>query len=994
MIAFVSACKRIAVPLALVAMFCAGSADAGTFDFLFGHSDAQPAWQKTATGVIVTPSASPAKKVRLEVMSERIMRVTAVPTDNLATPKSLMVTAKPVDNVAFTVTADAATLSLKTSKLTADVSLATGAVSFRDASGKLVLSGQDGGQFVPVKVEGKDFYAIRQEFNRGTDEGFYGLGQHQNSTVNYNGQDVTLAQHNMDIAMPFVMSSRNYGLLWDNYSVTHFGYPGNYPAMADELTLYDANGNKGGLTGSYYDGQKLVLTKVEGDPNYQYVADQKNWPVEMKDVRDNNRRVVWEGKIETAKTGLHKFRFYTSGYFKLWLDGKLVMDSWRQNWQGWYRNLDLQMQAGVPVNFRAEWIPQGGYLRFFHIDPLPDAERHELSLHSAVANAIDYYFIAGANMDELIAGYRDLTGQALMMPAWAYGYWQSRDRYLTQDEIVDTVKKYRAMKLPLDQVVQDWRYWKDPEWGSHVFDEARYPNPGEMVKQVHDLHAHIMISVWPKFYPTTDNYKELDAVGGVYHGNIDAGVKDWVGPGYLSTYYDPYNSKAGDIYWRQIADKIDSLGFDAYWLDNDEPDIHSDIDNAEFEHIMGPNAMGPGGEYHNTYPLVHVCGFYDHWHAAHPDTRVFLFTRSGFGGIQRCDAAVWSGDLAGRWSDLHDQIAAGVDLSMSGLPNWSFDIGGYVTEDRYSNPSKADLAEWRELFTRWYEFGAFVPLFRAHGHYSGSGGAPEGQPRELYNVSPPGTPVFNALAWYDRLRYRLMPYIYTEAGDMYHRAGTLMRGLVMDFPNDPNVASLNDEYMFGPSFLVAPVTEYTARKRDVYLPADTRWYDFYTDTSYEGGAKITADAPLAHMPLFVKAGSIVPVGPAVQYTNEKPGAPITLYVYTGQDGKFTLYEDDGVSFGYTRGESSRIPITYDDASATLTIGDRAGSFPGMVATRSFNVRWISGPRKDAVNFDAAPDDRVTYSGTAVMLKRGAPAAASHAPKHAAAHKHRHKYKHH
>lgn len=961
--------------LAVATALCAGDAAAGPFDSLFAKKPEPAApvvlWHKTDTGLVVNPTGGQARAVRLQVMTPDIIRVTASPGGGFDLPESLMVIAAPARDVPFDVSADADTATLKTAKVTAEVSLATGAVKFLDRNGKIVLAGIDAGTFAPVKVDGQDYYSVRAQFNPGTDEGFYGLGQHQNGIVNYNGEDVTLGQHNMDIAMPFVLSSRDYGVLWDNYSLTRFGYPDEYPPMSAELTLYDAGGNKGGLTGSYYDDQKLMATKTEADPNYQYVSDQKNWPEQMKDVRDNHRRVVWEGKIESGKTGLHKFRFYVSGYFKLWLDGKLVMDAWRQNWQGWYRGLDLEMQAGVPVSFRAEWIAQGGYLRFFHIDPMADAERHELSLHSAVARAIDYYFIGGAKMDDLIAGYRHLTGQALMMPEWAYGYWQSRDRYLNQDEIVDTVKKYRALNLPLDNIVQDWRYWKDPEWGSHDFDAARYPNPGAMVKETHDLHAHIMISVWPKFYTTTQNYKELDAVGGVYHGNIDAGVKDWVGPGYLSTYYDPYSEKADDIYWRQIKDKIDDLGFDAYWLDNDEPDIHSNIDNAEFERIMGPTAMGPGAEFHNTYPLMHVCGFYDHWHQAHPDTRAFLFTRSAFGGIQRCAAATWSGDIAARWTDLHDQIAAGVDLSMSGLPNWSFDTGAYVTEERYMHPDKADLAEWQELFTRWYEFGAFVPVFRAHGHYNGADGSQEGRPRELYNISPPGTAIYDDLAWYDRLRYRLMPYIYTQAADMYHRAGTLMRGLVMDFPDDPNVASLNDEYMFGPAFLVAPVTEYEARTRQVYLPAGTRWYDFYTGKDYDGGQTIAAAAPLARMPLFVREGSIVPVGPAIQYTGQKPGAPITLAVYTGQNGRFDLYEDDGTSDAYRRGEFTRIAIAYDEATATLTIGDRDGAYPAMVKDRVFNIRWISGPTPKAVKFDAAPDSRVRYAGKMVMIARNA-----------------------
>lgn len=618
------------------------------------------------------------------------------------------------------------------------------------------------------------------------------------------------------------------------------------------------------------------------------------------------------------------------------------------------------MTAGVPRAIRIEWIPNDGYIRLLHADPLPPDQRHELSLSSEVAKAIDYYFVAGNSYDDVIAGYRRLTGKSLLLPRWAFGYWQSRDHYETQNQLLETVRAYRKLHLPLDNIVQDWRYWPDPSWGSHEFDKARYPDPTQMVKDVHAMHAHIMISVWPKFYPSTQNYKELDAVGGVYHGNIDAGAKDWVGPGFLSTYYDPYNSEADDIYWRQIQNRLGVLGFDAWWLDNDEPDIRSNLSIAEREQVMGPTAIGPAAEYFNTFPLVHVAGVYDHWHALHPDERVFLFTRSGFGGIQRYSAALWSGDLPARWQDLHNQVAAGLGLSMAGVPNWAFDIGGYAVEDRFLNPAKADLAEWRELYLRWFQFGAFVPIFRSHG---------QGLPREIFDISPPGTRIYDDLAWYDRLRYRLLPYIYTLAGQVYHGDYTMMRGLVMDFPDDPRTSNISDEYMFGPAFLVAPVTEYRERSRAVYLPAGTRWYDFYTGTPFSGGQTIGARAPLDRMPLFVKAGTILPVGPAVEYAAENPRAPITLFVYTGANSRFELYEDDGVSYAYQRGGASRIPMSYNDATGVLTIDRQIGSYASQPGTRQFGIRWISGPDRSPVNFEAKPDQTLVYTGAAVEVHR-------------------------
>jgi alpha-D-xyloside xylohydrolase len=929
-------------------------------------------WQRTENGVVVRLASGQPRTVRLQVMTGSIIRVTATPADSLNLPASLMVVATPLKDIKFDVSVQNDVLSLKTANAAADVSLISGKVKFRDASGRVVLDAYNGGEFTQVKVDDHDLYAVRQQFNRGTDEDLYGLGQHENGQYNYNGQDVDLAQHNMDIALPLVVSSRNYGLLWDNNGITRFGDPREYRAISTEFKLTDADGRAGGLTARYALNGQMKVTRVESDVNYQYIKDLTNWPAALMDASGGalpgKQSVTWEGRLESDVTGVHKFRLYVSSYVKLYLDGKLVIDAWRQNWNPWYRNFDVPMTAGVPVSIRLEWIPNGGYIRLLHANPLPADERHEVSFASEAARAIDYYFIAGRNYDDVISGYRQLTGKSTMLPRWAFGYWQSRDRYKTQEQLVDTLREYRRRKLPIDNIVQDWRYWRDDSWGSHAFDAGRYPDPAQMVNDVHALHGHIMISVWPKFYPATDNYKALDAVGGVYHGNIDAGAKDWVGSGYLSTYYDPYNARAADIYWQQIQDKLGKLGFDAWWLDNDEPDIRSNLDIAEREAIMGPTAIGSGAEYFNTYPLVHVGVVYDHWHALHPDTRVLLFTRSAYGGIQRYSAAVWSGDLAARWSDLHDQIAAGLGISMAGMPNWTFDIGGFAMEDRFVKANAADLAEWRELYTRWFQFGAFAPIFRAHGQARPEEG--EGRPREIYRISAPGTEVYDILAWYDRLRYRLMPYIYTLASRVYHDDDTMMRGLVMDFPQDPNVRDIADEYMFGPSFLVAPVTQYKARTRLVYLPAGVRWYDFYTGKAFDGGQQIAARAPLRRMPLFVREGSIVPIGPDVQYTGQKPDAPITLNIYTGKSGRFDLYEDDGVSYGYARGEWSRIPIRYDEESGTLTIGKRQGAFPGMVLNRIFNVRWISGPAANAVVFDAKPDRSVRYSGGAVELHRG------------------------
>src|SRR6185312_10844645 len=420
-------------------------------------------------------------------------------------------------------------------------------------------------------------------------------------------------------------------------------------------------------------------------------------------------------------------------------------------------------------------------------------------------------------------------------------------------------------------------------------------------------HANLMISVWPKFYPTTKNYQELDAKGAMYRRNVELGTKDWVGPGYLNSFYDPYSAAGRKIYWQQIRENLGDLGIDAWWMDATEPDITSNTSIAERKLLMGPTALGPGAAFFNSYSLMTTSAVYQGSRESYPDKRVFILTRSMFAGEQRNAAAGWSGDVVARWSNLRDQISAGINFSLSGIPNWTTDIGGYALE-----------------------------------------------------------------AWYDRLRYRLLPYIYTLAANTYFHDGTIMRGLVMDFPDDAKVRDIDDEYMFGPAFLVAPVTEYEARSREVYLPAGSSWYDFYSGKHYDGGITIQAIAPLARMPLFVRAGAIVPVGPAIQYSDEKPDAPITLYVYTGANGNFSLYHDQGTTYDYEHGAYARVPLSYDEASGTLTIGKREGSYPGMPAQRRFDIRWISGPTPTATDLDAAPAQSVDYSGAIITVHKDKP----------------------
>ncbi|HOE25608.1 MAG TPA: glycoside hydrolase family 31 protein, partial [Bacteroidales bacterium] len=644
----------------------------------------------------------------------------------------------------------------------------------------------------------------------------------------------------------------------------------------------------------------------------------------------------------------------------LWIDGRLLFDRWRQCWNASASYFTLNLEQGRRYPLKIEWIPDGGesYIALRYLTPLDDDEQQRISFWSEVADQIDYYFISGENMDEVISGYRTVTGKAPVMPEWAMGFWQSRQRYTNQEELLDVVREYRKRNIPFDNIVLDWQYWPADKWGDHQFDVTRFPDPDGMIRTLHDdLNARIMISVWPKYYVGTENYEAMKSKGYLYMRNVEMERRDWIG--YLSTFYDAFNADARTAFWNQINIALYSRGIDAWWLDATEPDITSNLPMEERKAMMNPTALGSADRYFNAYSLVQAQGVYEGQRATDPENRVFILTRSAFAGLQRYSAANWSGDIAARWHDMAAQIPCGLNMSMSGIPWWTMDIGGFSVESRYHNPSPADLDEWRELMTRWHQYGAFVPLFRSHGEFPF---------REIYNTAPDNHIAYKTMVEYNRLRYRLMPYIYSLAGQAWLNDYTIMRGLTMDFSLDTEVFDIADQYMFGPSLMVNPVTEYKVRSRKVYLPSAYGWYDVRTGRHYAGGTVVEADAPYEWMPLFAREGSLIPTGPDIQYTGEKEADPLTLWVYAGADGAFELYEDEGDNYNYEDGAYTLIPLTWNEAERTLTIGKREGEYRGMLHERTINVIMVSENRAVKLDFGRPPDKSVKYSGEEIKVR--------------------------
>lgn len=732
--------------------------------------------------------------LKLQVCSDSIIRVLYSPTSTFPKRTDFVVIKEswPATKWSMQSTDDAVVLSTSLLKIT--VTKRDGAIAYAEANGNALVQ-EASRKLTAEKVNGEDTYRAESFINiYGSHEGLYGLGQHQSGVWNYRGESVDIAQDNSNISVPLMLSSKGYGIFWNNMSRSRF----------------------------------------------------------------NNR-----------------FANY-------------------------------------------------------------------LYISSEVADAIEYYFLYGPEFDKIIAGYRELTGQAPMFGKWAYGFWQCKNRYKSQEEILGVAKKYRELHIPVDDIVQDWFWWNRK--GEFVFNK-NYPDPKAMIDQLHSENFHLMISIWPFFEPGSKNYDYMQSKGWF----VDK--FKYAKPPYHTdgmAVYDATSPEARKFYWEQVDKGLFSIGADAWWMDTTEPETEGQEDNILLNHKL---AAGSGNRYVNVYPLLDTGAVYEGQRSTSDKKRVFILSRSAFAGSQRNAVTAWSGDINSDWFSFRRQIPAGLNFSLSGIPYWTTDIGGFV----FGSP--ADPA-FRELFIRWFQYATFNPVLRVHG-------TRKPDENELWSYGPDAQ---NILVNFDRLRYRMLPYIYSMAFKTTAQAYTPMRPLVMDFRNDERAQNIGDQFMYGPAFLVNPVTEPEATTRPVYLP-EAKWYDFWTGGALEGGQMINSITPLDRLPLYVRAGSILPLGPEQEWSTQKAEDPIEIRIYPGANGDFTLYEDENDNYNYEKSLYATIPMHWDDAAHALTIGERKGQFPGMLQNRTFHVVFVRDNHGVGVRAADEPDKVVPYSGSQITVNR-------------------------
>lgn len=848
-------------------------------------------------------------RLQIQPIEDGLIRVRHLPPGTRPTNRSLSVIHNDF-HVPFVLAKKGKTTLLKTKQLLVEVDRTTQVVTFKDVTGRVLL--QEHGR--PDYTNG-----VQLAFSTTPTEAIYGLGQHQDGVMNLVGQKIHLEQKNTEIAMPILMSTAGYGLFWDNPSITDVTV-GDVPMSVPAAQWLDRGGVAGGLTGEYFEGINFDRKLREGkDATIDFNSD--GHPVEG--MPKDNYSVRWTGSLKTQVAGTYRFTTTSDDGVRLWVDGKKVIDDWSVH-SAHKETKKIALPAGSTVPIRLEYYQGGGgaQIKLECLQPPVKRAQPEVIWSSESGNQTDYYFLYGPKMDDSIAAYRRLTGPAPLFPKWTWGFWQCREHYGTRAELEEVSKTYRSKGIPIDAIIQDWFYWDPKPWGSHVMDPVRYPDPKAMLDDLHAMNIHAIISVWGKFADGSDNFNYLKSKGFLYPKTGDA------------SYYDPFNPAARAAYWALMRDQLLRFGWDGWWLDATEPELSGNW--GEFRDIK--TAAGPGKEVFNAYPLMTTTAVHDGMRKDQPDKRSFILTRSAYAGQQRNGIVAWSGDILGSWDVFRAQIPAGLNFVSSGIPYWNTDIGGFFG----GNPQEPG---YRELFLRWFQFGAFCPMFRTHGTYN---------PKEMWRFGPEGEAI---QVKFDRLRYSLLPYIYSQSWQVTANGASLMRPLVFDYPKDTNVYDIPDQFLFGPSILVNPVMKAGLTNRNVYLPKGHTWFDWWTNRALAGGKSVSLPAPLDSMPLLVRSGSIIPIAPPMTYANEKPWDSLTLRVYPGEDATFTLYEDEGDNYNYEKGAYTTIDLRWDDKTSTLTIGDRQGSYRGMLKARAFHVDVIG-----------RSSQSVKYTGKAVRVK--------------------------
>lgn len=831
--------------------------------------------------------------LRLEVCSEHAVRISYSPGAAMPTRQDFSVVEQWLP-VPFTVSEGKGVVTLSTGSVSVKVDRGTGALTFADGSGRVFLQERTtGGKIMtPATINAESTYTVEQSFVSPEDEHLYGMSQSQDGIWNWRGIPIELRQQNTQTTIPVLISSKGYGLLWNNASLTDFNPVDN----EIRLTVEDS-----------------AAKTDAGGPNATEQIDSAG-------KKKESPLPVHQGTFTSNAEGDYVF-FAKNGDRKkaliIEVDGERI-GGIENFWVPYTTVGRVHLAAGKTCSVK---VIGGGSKVLLFARPLGETT----TFRSQVGDAIDYYVFHGPKPADVIAGIRSATGGTPMWPKWAFGFWQCRERYSSQQQILDAVAEFRKRKIPLDLLVQDWHYWGNHGWGAYQWDQDKYPNPKAMIDALHDQNTKFMISVWSN--PSGPVQDELAKDGLLIGGK-------WV---------DAFSAKARDIRWNYLNNAFFKIGTDAWWQDATEPGDDGNALNAAM------TSAGSGNRVRNAYPLFANKTVYEGQRQTTEAKRVVTLTRSFYPGQQRYASALWSGDIGSTWDAFRRQIPAGLNACMTGLAYWTTDCGGFFRpKDQYTSD------DFNELLVRWFQYSTFSPILRIHGYQTET---------EMWKFPK----AYDNLLKYDRLRYRMLPYNYSLAWQVTDKGYTMMRALPLDFPADAKAGEIGDQLMHGPAFLVSPVTTPHATSRRVYLPDDSQWVNFWTGKTERGGQDIEAAAPLDTIPLFIRAGSIVPLGPDVQYAMQSPSNPIELRIYPGMDGAFTLYDDEGDNYNYEKGQRATIALAWNQKSQTLTIGKRSGSYPGMPEKRIFNIVWVSEGHGAGDSTTKDIDITVQYTGQSMSL---------------------------